>query len=156
MGAAVFMRKKTGRRGQNKFTSRLDGLNRRQAVYVCADLDCMTWHTEGKTRFCMACEGEEFIYFMSTSEAKRYAQLSLHQKHGLISGLEMQVPFPITINGVHITTWKADFVYRKGADRIIEDVKGTQRRAGIDDVFFLKKKLVEAAHGVKINLVTVK
>lgn len=59
---------------------------------------------------------------------------------------EMQVPFQITMNGVKIARYLADFkvFYVDGHVEII-DVKGVRT-----NIYTLKKKLVEAQYGIKI------
>ena len=57
-----------------------------------------------------------------------------------------QVPYSVKINDVHICKYISDFVvtYADGREVII-DVKGK-----LTDVYKLKKKMVEAYHGIKI------
>jgi Flp pilus assembly CpaF family ATPase len=88
------------------------------------------------------------ITFDSRREANRYGELKTLLKSGLISDLELQVPFPCVINSKKICSYKADFVYTQDGKRIIEDVKGFMTRD-----FKLKKKLVEALHNIEITLV---
>lgn len=88
------------------------------------------------------------IEFDSTKEARRYQDLVLMQKAGQIRELRRQVPFEVTLNGVHICKWIADFVYHENTyecPRVVEDCKGFKT-----DIYRLKKKLVEAKHGFKI------
>lgn len=97
------------------------------------------------------------IMFDSAKEARRYQQLMLEVRHGSVSDLKLQVEFPIVTvrpNGEHATVAKyvADFTYtRHYADGdeefIVEDAKGVRTPE-----FNLKKKLVEAFHGVDILL----
>jgi hypothetical protein len=86
------------------------------------------------------------IRFHSQAEAKRYGQLKLLFRAGTIRNLELQPAFHISINGKKIFTYKADFAYFEGAERIVEDVKGFRT-----PVYKLKKKIVEAQLGVKIR-----
>ena len=103
------------------------------------------------------------ITFDSKKEAKRYTELKLLEKSGMITHLELQPTYQITVNGVDICKYKADFSYytvreenreqysnskgewivpTKTGDRegqIIEDVKGFKT-----PIYRLKKKLVEA------------
>lgn len=87
------------------------------------------------------------IEFASTREALRWQDLALMQKAGEISHLRRQVPFEIEINGILVCTWFADFTYidKSGIPRT-EDSKGCKT-----PVYRLKKKLVEAEHGIKIR-----
>ncbi len=84
--------------------------------------------------------------FDSQKEALRYQELFLLEKGGVISGLKIQVKFPIVVNGCKICTWIADFVYYENGEMITEDAKGYKNR-----VYKLKKKLVEAVYGIKIR-----
>lgn len=87
------------------------------------------------------------IKFDSKKEAKRFTELKLLKKAGLIKELELQKVFEIqpkyTNNkGEHIRaiTYKADFFYydNKRKIYIVEDTKGYRT-----DVYKLKKKLFE-------------
>jgi hypothetical protein len=64
--------------------------------------------------------------FDSQAEARRWAELKLLERAGVISGLRRQVTFPIIWNSVKICDYRADFVYiSQGELRpTLEDVKG--------------------------------
>lgn len=82
----------------------------------------------------------------SKAEARRCDELALLEKAGLISNLQNQPRFDITIKGTKVCTYVADFGYLAGSDLVIEDVKGV-----LTPIYKLKKKLVEASYpGVKI------
>lgn len=81
----------------------------------------------------------------SKLEAARCNELHLLQSTGNISGLTFQPKFPIEIDGKLVCTYIADFAYFVATCRIVEDVKGM-----LTPVYRLKKKLVEAVHGVVI------
>lgn len=105
------------------------------------------------------------ITFDSKREAKRYTELKLLEKTGMITHLELQPTYDITINGAKICKYKADFRYFtvRAEDReqyksskgewivptmtgdkegqIVEDVKGFKT-----PIYRLKKKLVEASY----------
>ena len=51
------------------------------------------------------------ITFDSKKEAKRYTELKLLEKSGMITHLELQPTYQITVNGVDICKYKADFRY---------------------------------------------
>ena len=87
------------------------------------------------------------IEFDSKKEAKRYSELKLLEKAGLIKELETQKKFElqpkyVNNNGEHIRaiTYIADFFYYdcKEGIYIVEDTKGFRT-----DVYILKKKLFE-------------
>ena len=87
------------------------------------------------------------IVFHSAAEANRYKVLKLLEKAGEICNIELQVPYYFIYNGAKIFTYYADFVYRIGNNsKIIEDVKGMRT-----PLYRLKKKLIEAQHGIKIT-----
>lgn len=88
------------------------------------------------------------ILFDSKKEAKRYQELRLLEKQGIILELQLQPKFPIVVNGKKICTYIADFDYcvAHTADRIVEDVKGIKT-----PIYNLKKKLVKAVHGIDIT-----
>jgi Flp pilus assembly CpaF family ATPase len=86
------------------------------------------------------------ITFDSKKEARRYGELTTLLADGEISRLMLQPKFDIIVNGIKVAYYKADFAYfNKAGDRVIEDVKGMKT-----PMYRLKKKLVEALHGVKI------
>jgi hypothetical protein len=86
------------------------------------------------------------IRFSSKKEAARYAELLVLQKQKKIKGLELQPRFKLEVNGVLVGTYVADFAYREGKLRVVEDVKGVRTA-----VYKLKKKLVWALHGVAVR-----
>lgn len=88
------------------------------------------------------CDG---ITFASIREAKRYKELKLLEKAGVIHNLELQPEFPISINGIKCFTYKGDFVYFDDNKRVVEDVKGMKT-----PIYRLKKKCVEAYYSIKI------
>lgn len=86
------------------------------------------------------------IRFDSKAEGHRYATLKRMQGAGLIRDLELKPKFPCEVAGRKVCTYIADFGYSTDKDgRVIEDVKGVKT-----PVYRLKKKLVEALHGVRI------
>jgi hypothetical protein len=94
------------------------------------------------------------VTFASKAEARRYAELKMLEKAGQINSLELQPKFPITINGVKIATYIADFKYHVGSwsspsPWIVEDVKGM-----LTPMYRLKKKMVKAQYGIEITEIT--
>ena len=105
------------------------------------------------------------ITFDSKREAKRYTELKILETAGHITHLELQPEYQITVNGVDICKYKADFRYftvraesnersynSKGEwqtptmtgdkeGQIVEDSKGFKT-----PIYRLKKKLVEALY----------
>lgn len=85
--------------------------------------------------------------FPSRREARRYGELKLLERAGLISQLELQPRFPITVGGIKVCTYVGDFMYANSkGERVIEDVKGMRT-----PMYKLKKKLLEATYGIRIQ-----
>jgi len=86
----------------------------------------------------------------STLEARRCDELHMLAAGGLVRDLRTQVLFRLDVNCVHICNYIADFVYfdnERGA-QVVEDTKGV-----ITETFRLKAKLMEAIHGITVQLV---
>lgn len=81
----------------------------------------------------------------STKEGARYAQLLVLQKAGVIINLRCQVNYPLSVNGVHICDYRADFVYIEQGREIVEDAKGVRTSD-----YKLKAKLMLAVYGITI------
>lgn len=92
------------------------------------------------------------VMHQSTGEARRCDELHLMQKGGLIRDLEAhpQVRYDLTVNGVHVCNYLADFRYFdiERGETVVEDFKGYQT-----EVSKLKLKLMEACHGISVELV---
>lgn len=87
------------------------------------------------------------ITFDSKKEAKRYGELLLLQRAGVISNLQLQVPY-ILINKSkygRAIKYVADFVYYENKQIVVEDVKGIRT-----PVYRLKKRLFEEKYGIRI------
>ncbi|MBY0024520.1 DUF1064 domain-containing protein [Paenibacillus polymyxa] len=84
------------------------------------------------------------IEFDSKTEAKRYGELKILERGGIISGLTLQPRFtvfePFTKHGKkrRAITYKADFMYQEDGKTIVEDVKGFAARD-----FPLRRKLFD-------------
>lgn len=85
------------------------------------------------------------ITFASKREANRYSELKLELLAGEISELELQKPFSLDVNGVHICDYVADFVYKRNGIQITEDAKGKAT-----DLYKIKRALMRAVHGIEI------
>lgn len=87
------------------------------------------------------------VLYDSKKEANRAFELDMLKKRKVVKDWQRQVSFPITINGIKICTYRADFKveYHNGLIEI-EDVKGF-----LTDIYKLKKKLVKAVHGIDIR-----
>lgn len=89
------------------------------------------------------------VTFDSKKEAARYAHLKLMEKSGVISDLELQPRYPITIGAQKVCTYVADFRYQQDGKTIVEDVKSAYTAK--QPVYRLKKKLVKAVYGIDIT-----
>jgi hypothetical protein len=98
------------------------------------------------------------IRFASRKEARRYQDLRLLERAGVISDLELQPRWPITVVGLQYRNWgevltvghyTADFqYYERDRGVVIEDVKSSATRT---TAYRLRKRLVEAIHGIRIT-----
>jgi hypothetical protein len=102
------------------------------------------------------------LVFASKKEADRYLYLHALQQLGAIHLLALQTRWEIYVDRPegrrHIAWWLSDFDYwlppteGQPAAHVIEDTKGgTGRKGTRTDVYQLKKKLVEAIHGIVIR-----
>ena len=88
------------------------------------------------------------IRFASKAEGRRYAELKMLEKRGHISSLKIQPRYPLTVNGLHVCTYVADFEYLDEHDRLItEDKKGVKTKD-----FVIKAKLFHALYGREVTL----
>ena len=103
----------------------------------------------------------------SKKEARRYYELLLQQKAGMISGLERQKKFVLiptqrepdmigARGGKHPgkviekeCAYIADFVYQVQGQTVVEDVKG-YRMGGAYTVFTIKRKLMLERYGIRV------
>ena len=84
--------------------------------------------------------------FASRREARRYQALKLLERAGHVRNIICQERWKISINGVKVCTYVADFSYfDRYGKHIIEDVKGMRT-----PIYRLKAKLMLAVHGIKI------
>ena len=134
---------------RGRFSSKRDAQNKRKHLWGC--IRCDATYTE-KRKTCDQCQ-HPVQYFPSQAEFRRFAALRLEQRFGHISDLELQPSYTIVLNGKQVCTYRADFKYTRDGQRVVEDVKGTTNEKYLDDVFKLKRKLVEAVHGITINIV---
>lgn len=90
------------------------------------------------------------IRFASKREAARYSYLKELEKEGEITGLRLQPRYPLTVNGMHVCTYVADFEYSWTVlPRLVtEDAKGVRTRD-----FINKAKLFHALYGREVQLV---
>lgn len=84
-------------------------------------------------------------YFDSKTEHRRWIELRLMERAGEISDLQRQVKYSLDVNGIHITNYIADFVYKIDNIVIVEDSKGFKTPE-----YKMKKSLMRAVHGIEI------
>lgn len=88
------------------------------------------------------------IRFASRREADRYAKLRVLEIAGHITNLQLQPSYDLhALGGVKVARYVADFAYRDERSQrlVIEDAKGART-----PVYRLKKKWVEAEHGIRV------
>ena len=94
------------------------------------------------------------ITFASKKEARRWSELKLMEKAGVISDVTRQYPFVLHADGSGPATdrvvgrYVSDFDYMDGARWVIEDVKGMK---GGTPLYRWKKKHVEAEYDIRIK-----
>ena len=88
------------------------------------------------------------IKFDSVKEAKRYAELKLMERAGVISHLQMQVKFEVIpkCGKERSSNYIADFVYQEDGNTVVEDVKGVKTPE-----YILKRKLMNWVHDIQIK-----
>jgi hypothetical protein len=86
-------------------------------------------------------------WHQSTLEAEWCNALHAAQQAGSISDLEAhpQPAFNLEVNGVHITSYRADFRWKEGDAVIVADAKGRRTEA-----FVIKERLMRALLGIEI------
>ena len=91
------------------------------------------------------------IVFDSKKEARRYGELKLLMRAGLIKSLEIQPQFDVAIEGTHFCTYTADFAYFDvvRSYTIVEDIKSTG--TAMDAAYRLRKKAAEIVHKIKVE-----
>lgn len=92
------------------------------------------------------------IEFDSIKECQRYCELKLMQRAGVISDLQMQVPFELIpsqrIDGKVVeraVNYIADFVYQQNGLKVVEDTKGMRTKD-----YIIKRKLMLYIHNIRI------
>jgi hypothetical protein len=99
------------------------------------------------------------ILFDSQREAARYQELTHLAAAGLISSIEIHPGFPLIVKELHresgpeilhtVGMYHADFKYRdhRTGAWVVEDVKSNPTKT---EAYKLRKKIVEAVHGITI------
>jgi hypothetical protein len=89
------------------------------------------------------------IEFHSAAEARRYGELKLMVRAGVIDDLVTQPRWDLPVNGLIVGRYVGDFSYvqRDTGQLVVEDVKSDPTKTAI---YRLKKKLMLAIHGLTI------
>ena len=92
------------------------------------------------------------LKFDSKWEAERWGQLKSMERAGIVTQLERQIRYDLTINDVKICSYIVDFRYLLEEENglfnlVVEDAKGI-----LTPEFKLKKKLMKAIHNIELHL----
>jgi hypothetical protein len=86
------------------------------------------------------------IAFQSAFEARHYGELKLRERAGLIRNLRCQVNYPLTVAGILVTTYRADFVFEEYDGQhwhtVISDTKSEPTRR--KETYQIKKRFMAA------------
>lgn len=93
--------------------------------------------------------GVDGVVHDAKGECERWENLKLMERAGEIRNLRRQVVYALVVNGLLITTYKADFVYDDGAATVVEDRKSPRTRKL--ESFRHKVKLMQAIHSIQIR-----
>lgn len=89
--------------------------------------------------------------FDSAAEARRYGELKLLERAGLIRDLVVHPSFELVVGGQRVGAYVGDFSWRPTTnvfELVVEDVKSPATRT---PVYRLKRKLVKAIHGIDVQ-----
>ena len=93
------------------------------------------------------------VEFDSRKEARRYSDLVLLERAGMITDLQRQVKFELIpsqrIDGKDVersVTYVADFVYKQHGKTVVEDTKGFKTKD-----YIIKRKLMLYIHGIRVK-----
>lgn len=81
------------------------------------------------------------ITFHSKKEAEHYLTLLWEEKAGTISDIKLQPRFKLYVGGIHICTYVADFLFKRGKYQVVQDVKGYKTKE-----YKIKSKLFQALY----------
>jgi len=97
------------------------------------------------------------ILFDSQREAARYQELKQLALAGVITDLEVHPGWPLIVSAIYteqprifqsVGMFHADFKYTRDGQLIVEDVKSKPTKT---EAYKLRKKIVEAVHGITIT-----
>lgn len=88
------------------------------------------------------------IRFASRKEARRYGELLVMQRAGVISGLKTHTSYELVVGGVSVGSYSDDFSYIENGLPVTEDTKSLASRT---EAYQLRKRLMKAIHGIDIK-----
>jgi len=130
-----------------RFKSQKDAMNRAKKYHAC--LDC-SYNQPQTYENCPECGSTNRQYFMSYAELMRGMKLLTLQRGGTISKLRFQPAFDLSVNGIKIGKYVADFDYYRNGAYIVEDVKGSVDH--IDALSTWKMKHFRAQYSQEVSL----
>lgn len=83
--------------------------------------------------------------FDSKMEYERFLVLRLLERAGEITDLQRQIRYDLQAGGIHISTYVADFVYKKSGETVVEDAKGFRTSE-----YLQKRRLMKEILGIQI------
>jgi hypothetical protein len=95
------------------------------------------------------------MWFDSVKESRRWTALSNDPD---VRSLQRQVTYLLQVNGVNVSTYRADFVYirvisKDGWIEVVEDAKPRGKgfkKTEVYRTFVIKKNLMKAIHGIDV------
>ncbi|MFQ5622414.1 MAG: DUF1064 domain-containing protein [Paracoccaceae bacterium] len=131
--------------------------NTRKPGWACKDCRVVN-PTKGP---CLNCGSEKYWYLASKPEQIRFGQLCAMERRGEIQDLRFQVAVPLDVLAEHhgkyvtVATYRADAVYSKDGNLVVEDVKG--KEVPITRESALKMKLFNVTMApVRVEIVRIK
>jgi hypothetical protein len=94
------------------------------------------------------------IKFDSKKEARRYQELLMKEKAGLISHLKLKPKFKIMVLDQFLCNYTADFSYWERLELVVEDTKGKDPKTGWDTgtpTYHLKKRLMRIVFKIEVR-----
>ena len=153
MTARHFTMNRPGPRTQ--FTTRQEGHQAAKRMWICR----ACWRTSSEKIKQCACGEKSLEYFASRKEGYRFMTLARMEEDGEIRGLRIHTKWPLktidpTGGVVSVLHYVDDFNYHDAASGrlVIEDCKGSDKRAAMDPVFMLKRQWFEAQYGMTITI----
>ncbi len=145
------------------FRTRIEGHRAAKRVWACSA--CPEWaHSPLDFHHCGPDDGRivplpRIHHFQSMAEFSRWRTLLLLERSGRIAQLEVHPRYALMAPGpdglpVKVCDYVADFAYidRDGDVQVVEDVKGSKKRAALDPVWKLKARHFAAQYGFEVTI----